>query len=64
LCVLIGMEFYPIRMPAPQFATEPRLMLQHGNVSPLKQGERVGVLRMAIEGRMRARHGCTDNKPR
>jgi hypothetical protein len=23
LCELIGMEFYPIRMPAPKFATEP-----------------------------------------
>src|SRR5260370_20893308 len=23
LCKLIGMEFYPIRMPAPKFATEP-----------------------------------------
>src|SRR5260370_558061 len=23
LCGLIGMEFYPIRMPAPKFATEP-----------------------------------------
>src|SRR3984957_10840168 len=23
LCVLIGMDFYPIRMPAPKFATEP-----------------------------------------
>ena len=23
LCRLIGMEFYPIRMPAPKFATEP-----------------------------------------
>src|SRR5438552_2881495 len=24
LCGLIGMDFYPIRMPAPKFATEPR----------------------------------------
>src|SRR5260370_37069108 len=25
LCGLIGMDFYPIRLPAPKFATEPRV---------------------------------------
>jgi hypothetical protein len=27
LCKLIGMEFYPMKMPAPKFATEPFFMI-------------------------------------
>src|SRR5437016_2493944 len=27
LCGLIGMDFYPIKLPAPKLATEPRILL-------------------------------------
>jgi len=31
---LIGIDFYPIRMPAPKFATEPQVVFSLGELDP------------------------------
>ena len=39
LCGLIGMEFYPIRMPAPKFATKPVIVVCAGDTERLARYE-------------------------
>src|SRR5713226_3588944 len=50
LCGLIGMDFYPIRLPAPKFATEPHQTAAAFNLGDVLVGDDRQVVEFRVHG--------------